>query len=79
MSKNLGLTPQIKKWLDCKPVNWKNTFGKIFLFDKRKFKKSNIDQSGFSSNTKDILVRIGNAQSGGQMTAIINAQKNCHP
>lgn len=69
-------TPQIKKWLDCKPIELeKYPLERYFYLTRENLKNSNIDQSGFSSNTKDILVRIGNAQSGGQMTAIINAAK----
>ena len=69
-------TPQIKKWLDCKPVELeKYPLEKYFYLTRENLKNSNIDQSEFSNNTKDILVRIGSAQSGGQMTAIINAAK----
>lgn len=69
-------TPQIKKWLECKPVELeKYPLDKYFYLTRENLKNSNIDQSGFSSNTKDILVRIGNAQSGGQMAAIINSTK----
>lgn len=69
-------TPQIKKWLDCKPIELeKYPLERYFYLTRENLKNSNIDQSGFSSNTKNILVRIGNAQSGGQMTAIINAAK----
>ena len=48
---------------------------KYFYLTRENLKNSNVDQSEFSNNTKDILVRIGSAQSGGQMTAIINAAK----
>ena len=69
-------TPQIKKWLDCKPVELeKYPLEKYFYLTRENLKNSNVDQSEFSNNTKDILVRIGSAQSGGQMTAIINAAK----
>ena len=69
-------TPQIKKWLDCKPIELeKYPLERYFYLTRENLKNSNIDQSGFSSNTKNILVRIGNAQSGGQKTAIINAAK----
>lgn len=69
-------TPQIKKWLDCKPVELeKYPLEKYFYLTRENLKNANVDQSGFSSNTKDILARIGNAQSGGQMTAIINTAK----
>lgn len=69
-------TPQIKKWLDCKPVELeKYPLEKYFYLTRENLKNSNVDQSEFSNNTKDILARIGSAQSGGQMTAIINAAK----
>ena len=69
-------TPQIKKWLDCKPIELeKYPLERYFYLTRENLKNSNIDQSGFSSNTKDILVRIGNAQSGGQMTAIKDMEK----
>ena len=73
-------TPQIKKWLDCKPVELeKYPLEKYFYLTRENLKNSNVDQSEFSNNTKNILVRIGSAQSGGQMTAIINAAKELSP
>lgn len=67
--------PQIKKWLECKPVELeKYPLEKYFYLTRENLKNSNVDESGFSSNTKNILARIGKAQSG-QMKAIINDAK----
>ena len=72
-------TPQVKKWLECKPVELeKYPLEKYFYLTREKLKNSNVDESEFSSNTKNILARIGSAQSG-QMTAIINDAKELRP
>src|SRR5699024_9097829 len=72
-------TPQVKKWLECKPVELeKYPLEKYFYLTRENLKNSNVDESEFSSNTKNILARIGSAQSG-QMTAIINDAKELRP
>lgn len=64
-------TSQIKKWLECKPVELeKYRLEKYFYLTRENLKRSSIDESGFSKNTKEILERIGRAKSG-QMVAII--------
>lgn len=69
-------TPQIKKWLECKPVELENyRLEKYFYLTRENLKSSSIDESGFSRNTKEILERIGRAKAG-QMTAIIKDMKN---
>ena len=60
-----------KKWLECKPVELeKYRLEKYFYLTRENLKRSSIDESGFSKNTKEILERIGRAKSG-QMVAII--------
>ena len=69
-------TPQIKKWLECKPVELENyRLEKYFYLTRENLKSSSIDESGFSRNTKEILERIGRAKAG-QMMAIIKDMKN---
>ena len=64
-------TSQIKKWLECTPVELeKYRLEKYFYLTRENLKRSSIDESGFSKNTKEILERIGRAKSG-QMVAII--------
>ncbi len=49
-------TPQIKKWLECKPVELENyRLEKYFYLTRENLKSSSIDESGFSRNTKEIL------------------------
>lgn len=68
-------TAQIKKWLECKPVELeKYRLEKYFYLTRENLKRSSIDESGFSKNTKEILERIGRAKSG-QMVAIIKDMK----
>lgn len=67
--------PKIKKWLECKPVKLeKYPLEKYFYLTRENLKNSNVDGSEFSSRTKNILARIGNAQSG-QMSSIIAEAK----
>jgi len=47
---------------------------KYFYLTRENLKRSSIDESGFSKNTKEILERIGRAKSG-QMVAIIKDMK----
>lgn len=69
-------TQQIKKWLECKPVELENyRLEKYFYLTRENLKSSSIDESGFSRNTKEILERIGRAKAG-QMMAIIKDMKN---
>ena len=45
--------PHMRKWLECKPVELeKYPLEKYFYLTRENLKKSNIDESGFSSNTK---------------------------
>lgn len=68
-------TIQIKKWLECKPVELeKYRLEKYFYLTRETLKNSGIDESGLSKNSKEILERIGRAQSG-QMSAIIEDMK----
>lgn len=68
-------TAQIKKWLECKPVELeKYRLEKYFYLTRENLKRFSIDESGFSKNTKEILERIGRAKSG-QMVAIIKDMK----
>ena len=74
-AQNLWNTAQIKKWLECKPVELeKYRLEKYFYLTRENLKRSSIDESGFSKNTKEILERIGRAKSG-QMVAIIKDMK----
>ena len=46
-------TSQIKKWLECKPVELeKYRLEKYFYLTRENLKRSSIDESGFSKNTK---------------------------
>ena len=68
-------TIQIKKWLECKPVELeKCRLEKYFYLTRENLKNTSVDESGLSKNTKEILERIGRAQSG-QMVAIIEDMK----
>ena len=68
--------PQIKKWLECKPVDLEKTpLDKYFYLTRENLKNSNIDETEFSSNTKNILARIGSAQAGQMSSIIIDAKK----
>jgi len=67
--------PKIKKWLECKPLELeKYPLEKYFYLTRENLKSTNIDESTLSSSTKNILARIGKAQSG-QMTAIVSDAK----
>lgn len=68
--------PQIKKWLECKPVDLEKTpLDKYFYLTRENLKNSNIDETEFSSNTKNILARIGSAQAGQMSSIIADAKK----
>lgn len=59
------LNPQIKKWLECQPVELEEQLlDKYFYLTRENLKNKDIDESSFSSNTKNILERIGSATSG---------------
>lgn len=67
--------PQIKKWLECKPVEIeKQLLDKYFYLTRENLKRNDVDESSFTSNTKNILERIGSATPG-LMSAIITDVK----
>lgn len=74
-SQNPWNTAQMKKWIECKPVELeKYRLEKYFYLTRENLKSSSIDESGFSKNTKEILERIGRSKAG-QMVAIIKDMK----
>ena len=74
-SQNPWNTAQMKKWIECKPVDLeKYRLEKYFYLTRENLKSSSIDESGFSKNTKEILERIGRSKAG-QMAAIIKDMK----
>ena len=74
-SQNQWNTAQMKKWIECKPVDLeKYRLEKYFYLTRENLKSSSIDESGFSKNTKEILERIGRSKAG-QMAAIIKDMK----
>ncbi|MGI6095409.1 MAG: KAP family P-loop NTPase fold protein [Lachnospiraceae bacterium] len=69
------LNPQVKKWLNCKPKDLENQLlDKYFYLTRENLNQRDIDLSSFSSNTKYVLERIGNATSG-LMSSIIEEAK----
>lgn len=69
------LNPQVKKWLNCKPKELENQLlDKYFYLTRENLNQRDIDLSSFSSNTKYVLERIGNAKSG-LMSSIIEEAK----
>ena len=69
------LNPQVKKWLNCKPKTLENQLlDKYFYLTRENLNQRDIDLSSFSSNTKYVLERIGNAKSG-LMSSIIDEVK----
>lgn len=65
------LNPQVKKWLNCNPKDLENQIlDKYFYLTRENLNQRDIDLSSFSSNTKHVLERIGNATSG-LMSSII--------
>lgn len=69
------LNTQVKKWLNCKPKNLENQLlDKYFYLTRENLNQRDIDLSSFSSNTKYVLERIGNAKSG-LMSSIIEEVK----
>jgi P-loop ATPase len=69
------LNPQVKKWLNCKPKDLENQLlDKYFYLTRENLNQRDIDFSSFSSNTKYVLERIGNAKSG-LMSSIIEEAK----
>ena len=74
-SQNPWNTAQMKKWIECKPVDLeKYRLEKYFYLTRENLKSSSIDESGFSKKTKEILERIGRSKAG-QMAAIIKDMK----
>ena len=62
--------------MECKPVDLeKIPLDKYFYLTRENLKNSNVDETEFSSNTKNILARIGSAQAGQMSSIIADAKK----